>query len=536
MIDRRGWRVIAPALLRRTQVRRGKLKLAPRAEIQHPEGGSEISKRQRQAKAPAFFILAALAAFVAFAQEGDVAQRLAGRALGATPMMADLQELCDRIGGRPTGSPACERAIEWAAAKFKAAGVDVVTTEPFTAPRRWAAVSAEARCLAPEEFAIRLVGAPGSPSTSGGLEAPLVDAGEGTAESFAKLGERSRGAIALVHNPEMKTFDDLFAEYLKNAPLLAAAHQAQVAALLIQSSRPRGLLYRHPMDLNGGFTAMPVAVISREHAARLARLAENGEVRVRLNLVNQTGGAYESRNVIGEIRGRERPDEIVLLGAHLDSWDLGTGAEDNGVNAAMVIDAARGIRELQAKPRRTIRFVLFTGEEQGMWGSAGYVKRHAAEMDGHVAAVIFDTGSGRTTGFYLSGREDLRKPLEKALAAVAGLGVFENPVEGIDGTDNFDFLLSGVPNLVANQDAIPYLPNYHAESDTFDKVNEREARANAAIATALVWKLADDPERFGRRLTRAEVEKLVTDTKLDAQMKAFGQWDDFAAGRRGVSK
>jgi carboxypeptidase Q len=481
-------------------------------------------------------IAATLAAWLSVAQDTDAGERLAGRALGDTPMLSDLRELCDRIGGRPTGSAACERAIAWGEAKFKAAGVEAVSTEPFSVPYPWAAVSAEARCLAPEEFALRVVAAPGTPSTSGMLEASLVDAHDGTVEAFRTLGDRARGAIALVSNPEMKTLDDLFAEYLRNAPLLEAARQAGVAAILLQSSRPRGLLYRHPMALNGGPAPMPVAVISREHAARLERLAQAGAVRVRLNLVNQTGGAYDSRNVIAEIRGRERPDEIVLLGAHLDSWDLGTGAEDNGVNAAMVIDAARGIREMQARPRRTIRFVLFTGEEQGMWGSAGYVKRHAAEMDRHDAAVIFDTGSGRTTGFYLSGREDLRLPLERALARVAGLGVAENPLDGIDGTDNFDFLLSGVPNLVANQDAVPYLPDYHAESDTFDKVNAREARANAAIATALVWRLADDPERFGRRLTRAEVEKLVTDTKLDVQMKAFGQWDDFVAGRRGVSQ
>jgi len=481
------------------------------------------------------FMTAVLVAAALVAQDADVGERLAGRALGDTPMLADLQELCDRIGGRPTGSPACERAIEWAVARFKAAGVDV-STESFTVPSRWAAVSAEARCLTPEEFPLRVVAAPGAPSTQGLLEAPLVDADEGSAESFARLGARAHGAIALVRNPEMKSFEDLFAEYMRNAPLLDAARKAQVAAVLLQSSRPRGLLYRHPMDINGGIVAIPVAVISREHAARLARLAESSEVRVRMNLANRTGGPYESRNVIGEIRGRERPEEIVLLGAHLDSWDLGTGAEDNGVNAAMVIDAARGIHELGVRPRRTIRFVLFTGEEQGMLGSAGYVKRHAAEMDRHDAVVIFDTGSGRTTGFFLSGRVDLRTPLEKALARVSGLGVAENPPDGIDGTDNLDFLLSGVPNLVANQDAIPYLPDYHAESDTFDKVNAREARANAAIATVLVWRLADDPERFGRRLTRAEVEKLITDTKLDAQMKAFGQWDDWVAGRRGVSK
>ena len=482
------------------------------------------------------FAAAALAACMLSAQSADVAQRLAGRALGATPMLGDLRELCDHIGGRPTGSPACERAIEWGAAKFKAAGADAVSTEPFTVPTRWLPVSAEGRCLAPVEFPLRVAAAPGTPSTPGAIEAPLADAGTGSAEDFGKLGARARGAIALVSNPEMKTFDDLFAEYMHAGPLEEAAHRAGVAAVLLESSRPRGLLYRHPMVLNGGIAPVPVAILSREHATRLARLAETGEVRVRLNLTNQTGGPYESRNVIGEIRGRERPDEIVLLGAHLDSWDLGTGAEDNGVNAAMVIDAARGIHEMGVKPRRTIRFVLFTGEEQGMWGSAGYVKRHAAEMDRHDAAVIFDTGSGRTVGFYFSGREDLRTPLERALAGVAGLGVAENTPDAIDGTDNFDFLLSGIPNLVANQDATPYLPDYHAESDTFDRVNQREAQANAAIATALVWRLADDPERFGRRLTRAEVEKQITGTKLDVQMKAFGQWDDWRAGRRGVSR
>src|ERR1019366_9781793 len=104
---------------------------------------------------------------------------------------------------------------------------------------------------------------------------------------------------------------------------------------------------------------------------------------------NNIAPTYESRNVIAEIRGREKPDEIVLVGAHLDSWDLGTGAEDNGVNAAMVIDLLRGFKELKVAPRRTIRFALFTGEEQGMWGSAGYVKRHRAELDKHVAVVVF---------------------------------------------------------------------------------------------------------------------------------------------------
>jgi hypothetical protein len=157
-------------------------------------------------------------------------------------------------------------------------------------------------------------------------------------------------------------------------------------------------------------------------------------------------------------------------------------------------------------------------------------------MDRHVAAVIFDTGSGHTTGFYLDGRDELRPPLERALAAVQGLGPFTHLHDGIDGTDNFDFLLAGVPNFVAAQDATPYLPDYHAESDVYERVNAREARANAAIAASLVWELADAREAPGRRQTRDEVEALLRETKLDEQMKAFGQWDDWVATRSGSPK
>jgi Iap family predicted aminopeptidase len=450
-------------------------------------------------------------------------------------MLEDLRELCDRIGGRPTGSPACDRAVRWAAEKFRAAGVDAVSMESYTLPALWLGGKAEGACLAPAQFPIRLVAAPFSGSTPGGpIEARLVDAGEGSSEAFSKLGSTARGAIALVTSRELKTFDDLFEEYSRDGPLLESAQKAQVAAVLLQSTRPRGLLYRHPVTL-GTLVPLPVATVSREHAARLARLLEGGEVRVRLTLNNQTGGTYEARNVVAEIRGREKPEEIVLLGAHLDSWDLGTGEEDNGVNAAMVIDVARGITELGLKPRRTLRFVLFTGEEQGMWGSAGYVRRHAAEMDRHVAVVIFDTGSGRTSGFYLNGRPELRKPVSEALGAVAGLGASEQVTEALDGTDNFDFILSGVPNLVAVQNPIPYLPDYHAESDVYERVNAHEAQANAAIASVLVWQLAESPDRPARRQGRSEVEKLLKETRLDLQMKSFGQWDGWEAGKRGAN-
>jgi hypothetical protein len=453
--------------------------------------------------------------------------RLTGRILGATPTMSDLRELTDRIGGRISGTPACDRAIDWAAAKFRSAGLGAVSVEPFVLSGAWSPRAIEASCVSPAAFPLRVAAAPGTARTPGGraVEAHLVDAGDGAAEAFAKLGDAAKGAIALVRNPEMKSLDDLFAEYMKSPRLLQAAKEAGVAAVLLESSRPRGLLYRHPMTFNGSIDPMPVAVVAREQAERLLRLLEDGPVRVRVAVDNATEPNVTSRNVIAEIPGTDKKDEIVLVGAHLDAWDLGTGANDNGVSCAEVIDLARQIAATGFKPRRTVRFVLFTGEEQGMLGSREYVRSHAAELDRHVAVVIYDIGSGKLTGMFLNGREDLRGPVDRALANVASLGPFENTGEALDGTDNFDFLLAGVPNIVGNQDAAPYLPDYHAESDTFDKVDPREAKAAEAALAAVVWSLANADARPGPRQSRAEVEALIKATHLDEQMKAFGQWD-----------
>ncbi len=469
-------------------------------------------------------------------QEQNGAKLLVNRATGPTPMMDDLEELCDRIGGRPTGSKACERAVDWAVAKFRAAGVDSVWAETYTIPWSWRPIAAEAECVTPEHIPLRLAACPFTASTPGSLalEAPLIDAGTGTPEDFARLGEKARGAIVLVHSDELKTEEDLFKEYKRDKPMLEAARRASVAALLLQSTRPRGLLYRHPLDL-AAISPIPAAIISREEGGRLARLAEKSEVRLRLRLKNEITGPIKARNVVAEIRGHEAADDIVLLSAHLDSWDLGTGADDNGVNAALVIDVARGIKQLGLIPSRTIRFALFTGEEQGMLGSEAYTRQHANEMERHIVTVTFDTGSGKTTGFYLNGRAELRKPLRDTLAA-GGLDVTDDTTAAINGTDNFDFLLSGVPNLVAVQEWAPYLPNYHAESDVFDWVNKSEAKNNAAIAAVLVWGFAQNAERPAPHQTRAQVEELLRNTRLDEQMKTLGQWDDWTAGKRGMSK
>ena len=475
---------------------------------------------------------------VAANPQAHAAELLAARERAETPLLRDLRQLCDTIGGRPTGSKACDRAVDWGLARFKEAGVDSAWTEAYTLPGSWMGGADHAECIAPAQFPIRVVAGPFTAPTPGGqaLEAPLVNAGDGSPGAFASLGEKARGAIALVLSPEMKTEADLFAEYGRDGAMFAAAQRAGVAALLIQSTRPGVLLYRHPMGLGGDSLPIPAAMVARVHAARLARLAEQGGVQVRLSLPSRVGGPLQARNVVAEIKGREKPEEIVLIGAHLDSWDLGTGAEDNGVNAATVIDIARSFKALGIVPRRTVRFVLFTGEEQGLFGSEAYVKQHAAEMGRHVFMITFDTGSGHTSGFYLDGRAELRQPIDPALAAVPGLAASDDLMEANDGTDNFDFVLSGVPNLIARQEWAPYLPNYHAESDVYEAVNPVEARNNAAIAAVLVWGLAESTELPAAHQSRAEVEKLLRETKMDEQMKGLGQWDEWESGKRGASQ
>jgi hypothetical protein len=467
------------------------------------------------------------------ASPADPRAALKKRAEGDTPLMTDLKELCDGIGGRITGSPAADRAAVWGTEKFRAAGVNSVATESFSVPFRWLPGTVEVAALSPEPFTLRAVAAPGTASTGKPVEAVVVDMGRGTDADWARVGEKARGALALVHSNPMKTFEDLFGEYLEATPLLAAAGKAQVAGLLVQSTRLRGLLYQHPMVFGRAPGTIPVAMVSREHADRLAWLASKGEVRARMDIANRIGPAFDALNVVAEIRGKEKPEEVVLIGAHLDSWALGTGAEDNGINAALVIDVARAFHQLGLQPRRTVRFVLFSGEEQGMWGSAGYVEKHKAELGKHVGVVIFDVGSGRTNGFSLTGRPELRPIAAAALSLYPGMGAKAHTLEGFDGTDNFDFLLSGVPTYVADQDPAPYLPDYHAESDVPERVNVKEAKRNAGLAATLVWWLASSPQSPPRHQTRAEVEKLLTDAKLVDQMKAFDQWDDWKSGKRG---
>ncbi len=455
--------------------------------------------------------------------------------MAESPLEENLRRLTDEIGGRVSGSPEMAKAVEWAVAAFRAAGVDV-HTEKYLLPTTWSEGYTRLEVLSPGQFPVSLVSGGLSPATPlPGLLSSLVDIGAGTEAEFARAGSTVKGAILLVHTEVSYTWQDLFREHEQPPPIIERAVKAGAAAILWTSQRERKLLYRHTNSPDGKIEPIAQAVVAREDALRLQRAvaAYPGKVRLRLFMPNRIGGPVDQFNVVGEIRGYEKPDEIVVLGAHLDSWELGTGALDNGCNAAMVIEAARAIKASGLLPRRTIRFILFSGEEQGLLGSWAYVQAHRAEMDKYRAAVVFDMGIGRVTGYSLGGRRDTEAAMREILRPFTGWGVDNLTYDAEPGTDHLDFLLEGVPTLLANQEVANYLQNYHAASDTFDKVDIRELKLNTVLAAVTAWGIADRPEPIGKRLSRAEMETLLKETHLDEQLKAFGRWADWQSGARG---
>lgn len=486
-------------------------------------------RRRRAALRAALLGACALVLPARGAGPGDEVFRLVAALLAETPLVSDLRSLTDEIGGRATGSPANLEAVEWALARFQAAGVPA-RKEAFDMPELWLEREARATVSGDLDFEVRAAAMPFSPATPrGGLRGPLRDAGAGSEADFDRLGQAARGAFVVVESQELKDLDGLFREYSAASAIEKRASAAGALGVAYMSSRPRNLLYRH----NAAVRGLTLLVLEREGAARVLRLLRQGK-RLSLNaeVDLETGGAYRSFNVIGEIRGTGQPEEIVVLGAHLDSWDLGTGALDNGCNVALLIDVARQMQALGLRPRRTIRFALWNGEEQGMNGSWAYTRDHADELDRHVMAASFDIGSGRITGFFTGHRPELVAAVDRALQPVAGLGPFQQVDEPIVGTDNLDFMLQGVGNLVSNHEPATYGPDYHARSDTFDKVDLRQLRLNAAVAAALAWGFANG-EVGWRRQSAAEVERLVEATSLRSQLESFGLYQAWASGKRG---
>lgn len=475
-------------------------------------------------------LLAALQA--AFAQETSQ-QRIMREAMKPSSLQENLRVLTDEVGGRVPGTPAMERAVTWARERFRAAGADSVHVEKFTIPHSWKEGATRVSVVAPARYSVRAVSLGWGAATKGAITANVVDVGDGTEAAFAKA-ERLDGAVLLVHSNTMSSWNDLFEEYVRAPRIIEAALKGHAAGIAFISSRQRDLLYRHTNAQWGNIDKLPMVIVAREDGERIARTIAAGKpVKIEMSVPNMIGGPIQAANVVAELRGSEHPEEFVVVGAHLDSWELGTGALDNGCNAALVIDALRAIKASGLMPRRSIRFVLFSGEEEGLLGSQAYVIKHKAELDKAVAALIFDEGSGKMTGFSLSGRTDLIGPMKQHVAAYAPWGAGQLTTDAVWGSDHNDFMLQGIPAFIANQEEANYLENYHASSDTYDKVDFEELKKHVAVAASLSFAIADDPQRLGPRWTRSQIDQSLKENHLDDQMKLFGIWDAWASGKRG---
>ncbi len=471
---------------------------------------------------------------VTLAADSD-SDRLITEALKPSPIEANLRRLTDEVGGRVPGTPAFQQAVDWGVAAFKEAGADNVHTEEFTIPHSWVEgnTTMSAALYSGPSFQVRAVSIAWAPGLDAVKHVPIVDVGEGRESEFAKAGDVS-GKILLVHTKVLESWGDLFGEYEQAPAVIRRAVQGKAKAIAFMATREHDILYRHTNAVAGEIDRLPMVIVAREDGERIARLLASGHpVWADLSIPNRIGGPFKTSNVVAEIRGSEKPDEYVVLGAHLDSWELGTGALDNGCNAALVIDAVRVIKASGLTPRRSIKFILFSGEEQGMMGSRAYVAGHRDELDRIAGVVVFDSGTGKTTSFSAGGRKDIVVAAQPLVAPLAQFGADKLIPTAESGTDHFDFMLEGVPTFVAEQDAANYLENYHAVSDTYDKVDFTQLKKNVAEAVVLSWGLANLAHHAGPRLHRAEIEQTLHETHLDQEMKNMDMWDDWANGKRG---
>ena len=454
--------------------------------------------------------------------------QLVARATGQSQVMQHLQHLTDVIGPRLSGTPAMRRANEWTAERLRGYGL-TATLEPYGFGVTWERGPLALRLVEP--FRRPLTGASWAWTAGTGgktLPGPVVLTDLSTPDSFAVYRAKVRGAWVLprpaapLWNPDgpPMTWDDsvriataLAARARLTADTAAAAVEArrqwqvdlpyllrQAGALgtLTDGAKEHALL-----TMSGSpnrIAPLPNIVIAREDYTQLERLIRSGVTpRIEARVDNRFGRErIQQWNTVGEIRGSELPGQVVILGAHLDSWDLATGTTDNAAGSSVVIEAARLIAQSGVRPRRTMRFILFSGEEQGLLGSRAYAAAHAAEADSIQAVLVLDNGTGAIVGQALQGRADLEETWRALLAAVAHLGA-ENLREAVkSGTDHLPFTFYGVPAFNFDQHPRGYGHTHHSQSDTYDKAVAADLAQAAAVMAATGWELANLPTLLPR--------------------------------------
>lgn len=450
------------------------------------------------------------------ARAQPAADRLIAQALTSSQSYDITAHLADKIGPRLSGSRSAELAVQWTTSKFNAWGIPV-RNEKVLVPH-WVRGAERARLVSHNQQKIVLTALGGSVATpADGITADVI-----AVQSFEDLARIGRKAVAgkivlyaAAMDMNLVRGGEAFSAYSKAVVFRSsgadrAAEYGAVAALNRSAGSGRlRIAHTGSLRYEGKQKKIPAAAVSAEDALLIERLLARGErVRMHLVLTPRTLPDVASANVVAEIRGRETPDEIILIGGHLDSWDLGTGAIDNASGVAMVMDTMRLIKELGLQPRRTVRAVLYMNEENGLRGALAYAKDHADELPRHVAALESDGGASMPIGFRTTldgaARDTFVAPF---LDALERLGATRFETSEYSGADTMPLVNAGVPGFGLMTESRLYFDYHHTAADTLDKIDGDEiSRATAAFA-ALTWMLAereDVPPRGEPRRPREE--------------------------------
>ncbi len=422
------------------------------------------------------------------------AEILIERALGDEVGLKFVEDLTTEVGPRLAGSPAEARARDWAMRELKELNFQSVRSERFEIPY-WSRVHEEARIVSPAPQSLVITALGGSTATpQGGVEAPVVRFAS-LAELRAAEAADIAGAIVFLDEKMTRTMDGSGYGFAvrKRRDCAAATVEKGGLACLIRSVGTQARRFPHTgMMARGEATgASPAAALSPPDADQLARLLKRGPVQMFLDIQVETRTGAPSGNVIAEIEGDQRPQEIVLIGCHLDSWDLGTGAVDDGAGCGIVVGAAKLIAGLPERPARTIRVVLYGSEEVGLLGADAYARRHAGDLPNHVFASESDFGADRIWRLETRFGEGAL-PYARAIQDVlAPLGILPGDNQASGGPDIGVLRRSGVPVVTPRQNGWDYFDLHHTPDDTFDKIDPDAFRQNVAAYAAMTWIVAE---------------------------------------------
>lgn len=437
-----------------------------------------------------------------------------------------LKVLTDEIGPRLTGSPSDSKAQQWALQEMRSIGLSNVRGEEWQLERGWRRGYARSQLVIPFHLDLAVASYGWSGSTpNGGAEADVVLVDSTALELEAhEHSDNWAGKILLLTPKDPKHFD-LFKNMSELPSFLAVAAAAHAIAIINGDPRP-GVLLPHtgPIGLPFHRTDLVVLDMASEQRGLIARTLQSGKAaRVKIEVQNEfTPDAVLSRNIVGEIPGSDYPEQVVVVGAHLDSWDLGPGAIDDGFGVAAVLGSAKAILSAGVKPQRTIRFILFTGEEQGLLGSRAYLKQHQAEVHNFVCAVVLDWGNGPITRIPVAGHEEFAAPLQELFRSSKVLASVTTSSGYLTFTDAYSFTLAGIPGIAPLQDSPNYTMVGHSGADTLDKVNESTLNQDTAMMASMAIWIADYPVRIGSAWSPEQTSQSLEEQRKSLQL--LGLW------------